>query len=99
LQPEVPEDQNTLARADQRKDIAAFLSYATGFMLGRYSLDHRGPILANAGATLETYYAKVGKSSDALPFQPDSDGIIPVLDGEWFEDDIVACSRELMRVT
>jgi len=55
LQPEVPEDQNTLARADQRKDIAAFLSYATGFMLGRYSLDHRGPILANAGDTLETY--------------------------------------------
>jgi hypothetical protein len=98
LQPEVPEDQITLARADQRKDVAAFLSYATGCMTGRYSLDHPGLILANAGDTLENYVAKVGKSSDAVAFQPDRDGIIPVLDGEWFEDDIVARSREFLRV-
>lgn len=30
LQPEVPEEQITLARADARKDMAAFLSYAVG---------------------------------------------------------------------
>ena len=99
LQPKVPEDQITLARADQRKDIAAFLSYATGCMMGRYSLDHPGLILANAGDTLENYIAKVGKSTGDLSFQPDRDGIIPVLDGEWFEDDIVARSREFLRVT
>jgi type II restriction/modification system DNA methylase subunit YeeA len=98
LQSEVPEDQITLARADQRKDIAAFLSYATGSMMGRYSLDQPGLILANAGDTLENYYAKVGIRSDAVAFQPDRDGIIPVLDGEWFEDDIVARSREFLRV-
>jgi len=98
LQPEVPVDQITLTRADQRKDVASFLSYATGCMMGRYSLDHPGLILANAGDTLENYYAKVGKSSDAVTFQPDRDGIIPVLDGEWFEDDIVARSREFLRV-
>ena len=98
LHPEVTDDQITLARAEVRKDIAAFLSYATGCMMGRYSLDHPGLILANAGDTLEQYVAKVGKSSDALTFQPDSDGIIPVLDGEWFEDDIVARSREFLRV-
>ncbi len=98
LQPEVPEDQITLARADQRKDVAAFLSYATGCMMGRYSLDHPGLILANAGDTLENYIAKVGKSTGDLTFQPDRDGIIPVLDGEWFEDDIVARSREFLRV-
>jgi len=99
LQPEVPEDQITLARADQRKDIAAFLSYATGCMMGRYSLDHPGLILANAGDTLKQYHAKVGTCSDAVTFQPDRDGIIPVLDGEWFEDDIVARSREFLRVS
>jgi hypothetical protein len=99
LQPAVPEEQITLARADQRNDIAAFLSYATGCMMGRYSLDHPGLILANAGDTLENYYAKVGICSDAVAFQPDRDGIIPVLDGEWFEDDIVARSREFLRVT
>ena len=98
LQPEVPEDQITLARADQRKDIAAFLSYATGCMMGRYSLDHPGLILANAGDTLAQYVAKVGKTTGDLSFQPDRDGIIPVLDGEWFEDDIVARSREFLRV-
>jgi type II restriction/modification system DNA methylase subunit YeeA len=68
-------------------------------MMGRYSLDHPGLILANAGDTLEQYVAKVGKSTDDLSFQPDRDGIIPVLDGEWFEDDIVARSREFLRVT
>jgi hypothetical protein len=78
--------------------IKEFLSYATGCMMGRYSLDHPGLILANAGDTLENYYAKVGKSTGDLTFQPDRDGIIPVLDGEWFEDDIVARSREFLRV-
>jgi type II restriction/modification system DNA methylase subunit YeeA len=79
--------------------IKELLSYATGCMMGRYSLDQPGLILANAGDTLERYVAKVGKSSDELTFQPDRDGIIPVLDGEWFEDDIVARSREFLRVT
>jgi type II restriction/modification system DNA methylase subunit YeeA len=78
--------------------IKELLSYATGCMMGRYSLDHLGLILANAGDTLENYYAKVGICSDAVAFQPDRDGIIPVLDGEWFEDDIVARSREFLRV-
>jgi hypothetical protein len=78
--------------------IKEFLSYATGCMMGRYSLDHPGLILANAGDSLDNYYVKVGKSSDAVAFQPDRDGIIPVLDGEWFEDDIVARSREFLRV-
>jgi type II restriction/modification system DNA methylase subunit YeeA len=79
--------------------IKEFLSYAAGCMMGRYSLDQPGLILANAGDTLENYYAKVGKSTGDLAFQPDRDGIIPVLDGEWFEDDIIARSREFLRVT
>ena len=98
LQPEVPEDQITLARADARKDMAAFLSYAVGCMMGRYSLDQPGLILANAGDTLQNYLAKVGKPLEQLTFAPDEDGIIPVLDGEWFEDDIVARTREFLRV-
>ena len=99
LHPEVPEEQITLARPDQRKDIGALLSYATGCMMARYSLDQPGLILANTGDTLHHYYENVGKSSDNLSFQPDPDGIIPVLDGEWFEDDIVARTREFLEVT
>lgn len=90
LQPEVPEDQITLVRADARSDMVAFLSYAIGCMMGRYSLDKPGLILADAGDTLEQYLAKVGKPKEQLKFQPDDDGILPVMDVEWFEDDIVS---------
>lgn len=97
LSPEVPEDQITLARAEARRDMAAFLSYAVGCMMGRYSLDHPGLILANAGDTLAEFMAKVGRSQDQLTFVPDEDGILPLLDGEWFEDDIVARTRDFLR--
>ncbi|MCI0388061.1 MAG: BREX-1 system adenine-specific DNA-methyltransferase PglX [Acidobacteria bacterium] len=99
LTPEVPDDQITLARADARKDMAAFLSYAVGCMMGRYSLDQPGLILADAGDTLANYLAKVGKPLEQLRFAPDEDGIIPVLDGGWFEDDIVERTREFLRAT
>ena len=95
LQPEVSEEQITLTRADVRCDIAAFISYAVGCMMGRYSLDQSGLILANAGATVEEYRAKVPNST----FAPDEDGILPVLDDEWFSDDIVGRFREFLRVT
>jgi type II restriction/modification system DNA methylase subunit YeeA len=94
LQPEVPEEQITLARADQAKDAAALLSYAVGCMMGRYSLDQPGLILADAGATVQDYLAKVPQPT----FAPDEDGIIPVLDGEWFTDDVVARTREFLKV-
>ena len=93
LQPEVPEDQITLARADARKDAAALLSYAVGCMMGRYALDQPGLILADAGATVQDYLAKVPKPT----FAPDADGIVPVLDGEWFPDDVVARTREFLK--
>jgi len=99
LLPEVSEKQITLARADARRDMADFLSYAVGCMMGRYSLDQPGLILANAGDSLSEYLAKVGRPPDQLTFAPDEDGIIPVLDGEWFEDDIVARTRDFLRAT
>lgn len=99
LQPAVPEEQITLARAEARRDMAAFLSYAVGCMMGRYSPDHPGLILANAGDSLREFLEKVGKPLAELTFAPDEDGIIPVLDGEWFEDDIVARTRDFLRAT
>jgi hypothetical protein len=99
LKAEVLEDQITLIRANARNDMAAFLSYAIGCMMGRYSLDTPGLILANAGDSLEQYITAVGMARDQLRFVPSDDGIIPVLDGEWFEDDIVARTREFLRAT
>ena len=83
--------------------MAEFLSYATGCMMGRYSLDQPGMILADSrdsqAAQLATYEEKVGKPLNKVQFKPDPDAIIPVLDGEWFEDDIVARTREFLAVT
>jgi len=83
--------------------IRELLSYATGCMMGRYSIDHPGLILADScesqAAQLAAYEEKVGKPLSEVQFKPDPDGIIPVLDGEWFEDDIVARTREFLGVT
>jgi len=69
--------------------FAQFVSYAVGCMFGRYSLDKEGLILANQGETLQDYLEKVGRGEEELTFAPDRDNIIPVLDDEWFPDDIV----------
>jgi len=99
LSPEVPEEQITLARAEARRDMAAFLSYAVGCMMGRYALDHPGLILANAGDTLREFLAKVGRPQDQLTFTPDADGVIPILDGDWFPDDITERFKKFLKVT
>lgn len=99
LQPEVPEAQITLARAEARRDMTAFLSYAVGCMMGRYSLDHPGLILANAGDTLREFLAKVGLTQDQLTFAPDEDGVIPILDDDWFPDDITERFNKFLKVT
>jgi Eco57I restriction-modification methylase len=70
------------------------VSYAVGCMFGRYSLDEPGLILSNHGATMRYYLAKVPSQT----FTPDADNVIPIVDGDWFEDDIVARFRHFLRV-
>ena len=72
-----------------------FVSYAVGCMFGRYSLDASGLVLANQGQRREDYRAKIPNPT----FEPDADNVIPVLDGEWFADDIAARFRRFLRVT
>jgi len=86
------EERETRLRADT---MAEFLSYAVGCMFGRYSLDEPGLILANEGETLADYLARVPEPN----FLPDEDNVIPVLDGDWFADDIVDRFRKFLRVT
>lgn len=75
--------------------VAEFLHYAVGCMFGRYSLDAPGLILANQGEGIEEYLARVPEPS----FAPDRDNVIPVLDADWFADDIVTRARDFLRVT
>jgi hypothetical protein len=84
---------------DERRDlftattVRRYISYAVGCMFGRYSLDSPGLILADQGAPIQDYLAKV-----SIPtFMPDADNVIPIVDGDWFEDDIVARFRQFLR--
>ena len=77
----------------QQPIIANLVSYAVGCMFGRYSLDEPGLILADEGATVQDYLAKVPSPM----FAPDADNVIPIVNGDWFEDDIVARFRTFLR--
>ena len=76
---EVKEEEISFKKADLQRDIKSLLSYAVGCMFGRYSLDVEG--LAYAGGTFD--------NSKYSTFIPDVDGIIPITDEEYLEDDIV----------
>ncbi len=79
--------------------MAQFVSYAVGCMFGRYSLDKEGLILANQGETLKDYLDKVGKTKEEVAFLPVEDNIIPVLDEEWFFDDIAERFHDFLRTS
>lgn len=100
LTPDVPLEDVTILKEESKivdgqlvfkeeELIAQLLSYAVGCIFGRYSLDKEGLILANQGETLQDYLDKVSKSEVELMFVPDEDNVVPVLDEEWFDDDIV----------
>ena len=54
------------------------ISYAIGCMMGRYSIDKPGLILANQGDGLDQYNEQVPNSR----FEPDDDGIIPLMSAQ-----------------
>ena len=81
LTSEVADKDVTVRRADLARDIRSLISYAVGCMMGRYSLTVPG--LAYAGGDWDA-----GKYSP--DFQPDKDGILPIADDEYFDDDIVS---------
>lgn len=72
-----------------------FVSYAVGCMFGRYSLDKPGLVLANQGETLADYLVQVPNPI----FTPGQDNVIPMLDGDWFTDDITERFRQFLRIT
>ncbi len=74
--------------------IRELVSYAVGCMFGRYALDKPGLILANQGETIEDYLKRVPEPS----FPADDDNVIPMLDGDWFTDDIAERFRKFLRV-
>lgn len=88
LTPEVEDKDVTVRKADLGRDVRSFISYAVGCMFGRYSPTYDG--LAYAGGTWDD-----GKYNI---YKPDADGIIPICDDEYFEDDMVGRFVEFVRV-
>ena len=107
--------------------IKEYISYAVGCMMGRYSPEKPGLILANQGESIDDYHKKMGnrdenitngvlysESTTNLAGTPytikercgfsyhqiiDCDGVIPILDEEWFIDDIVAQFKSFLKFT
>lgn len=94
---EIPESYkgNKYVRT-KRDEITSLISYAVGCMFGRYSLDVDGLVLADQGATVDDYLAKV-PDPDHVTFMPDADNVLPITDDEYFDDDIVRCFIDFVR--
>ena len=73
----------------RQDSVQELISYAIGGMMGRYSLDEPGLIYAHAG--------NVGFDATRYKtFPADADGIIPITDELWFEDDAANRIREFI---
>ncbi len=92
---EIPESFKGNNYVQTKRDvIKSLLSYAVGCMMGRYSLDEDGLILADQGATQADYLARIPNPT----FMPDDDAIIPITDEDYFgDDDIVAHTVDFVR--
>lgn len=80
----------------KRDEITSLISYAVGCMFGRYSLDVDGLVLADQGATVDDYLAKM-PDPDYVTFMPDADNVLPITDDEYFDDDIVRYFIDFVR--
>lgn len=110
LTPDVPLEDITILKEessikngqllfDMQEIIAQFISYSVGCMFGRYSLDKQGIILANQAESLEEFLQKIALNEEQLSFTPDADNIIPILDDEWFEDDIAGRFKAFLKAS
>ena len=89
LTPDVEEKDVTVRKADFKRDIKSFISYAVGCIMGRYSLDKEGLAYAGGDFNMNQYES----------YKPDQDGIITILDKDYFDNDIVKRFIEFVKVT
>lgn len=85
--------------------VKQFLSYAVGCIMGRYSINKTGLIMANSDDILELSKNKfIVKDTDGKirqeiesKFLPDEFGIIPITDEKDFSNDIVEKVKEFIK--
>ncbi|HHH1199102.1 TPA: BREX-1 system adenine-specific DNA-methyltransferase PglX [Yersinia enterocolitica] len=74
--------------------FAELLSYTIGCMVGRYSLDREGLVYAHEG---NKGFAELVAEGAYKTFPADEDGILPLMDSDWFDDDVTARVKEFVR--
>lgn len=77
----------------QSDTLAEFLSYIIGCQMGRYSLDREGLVYAHEG---NKGFAELVAEGAYKTFPADSDGILPLLDSDWFDDDVTTRVKEFV---
>ena len=108
LTPDVPKDEITILQQGEisieddelkwHRDVIMkqLISYAVGCMMGRYSIDNPGLILANQGDGIEQYSELVPNSR----FEVDDDGIIPLMSAQSdFADNATIRFKHWLTVT
>lgn len=91
LTPEEDDKEVSVRKADQVRDIKAFLSYFIGCVFGRYSLDQDGLVYAGGHWDTSLYST----------FKPNKENIILLTDRQYFDDerDIIVRLREFLSKT
>lgn len=90
---EMPDVNVSVRLAKLGRDARSLVSYAVGCIMGRYSLDKPGLVLANQGDGLNEYLVQIPNPS----LMPDDDGIIPLTDVEYFHDDAVGLFVDFLK--
>ncbi|WP_052315393.1 BREX-1 system adenine-specific DNA-methyltransferase PglX [Emticicia oligotrophica] len=87
-------DKQGLVLANQGETLQDYLALTSA---ASTSLSHRDQQETISGRSLSEVEKR--SLSEAEAYLPDDDNIIPVLDDEWFEDDIVGRFKEFLKVT
>ncbi|WP_462406687.1 BREX-1 system adenine-specific DNA-methyltransferase PglX [Gracilibacillus sp. Marseille-QA3620] len=89
LSPDISDEEITIKKAEIVRDIRSFISYAIGCIFGRYSLDEEGLVYAGGKFNPNKYQT----------LHPVQDNILPLLDGSYFDEDIVSSFIDFVQVT
>ena len=98
-------DRGVSLEFNKNELVKQFLSYAVGCIMGRYSINKSGLIMANSDDILELSENKfIVKGTDGeirqeveSKFLPDEFGIIPITDEKDFSNDIVERVKEFIK--
>ncbi|WP_293648757.1 BREX-1 system adenine-specific DNA-methyltransferase PglX [uncultured Pantoea sp.] len=71
------------------------ISFSIGCMMGRYSLDREGLVYAHEG---NKGFADLVDKGAYKTFPADEDGIMPLMDSDWFDDDVTTRIKEFVCV-